>query len=64
MTEPAQQLFQQRPVEAELLPDPVDGLGRGFAAGDRHRGIAGQQMQQQEHQHRKDHDNRNGLQQP
>ena len=62
--EPAQQLFEQRPVETELLTNAIDRLGRGLAAGDRNRGIAGQQLQQHEHQHREDHDHGNGLQQP
>ncbi len=62
--EPAQELFEQRTVEAELGADPVDRFRRGLIAGDRDRGIAGQQLQQQEHQHREDHDHRNGLQQP
>ena len=40
VVEPAQELFKQRAVEAELLADPVDGFGRGLVAGNRIAGPA------------------------
>ena len=62
--EPEGELLEHRPVEAELLAHLGNGLGGGVLAGDDGGRIARRQTQQDEYEHRDDHHDRDGGEQP
>ena len=61
--EPGAVLHQERPVEAVDLPDLGDARIGGVVAGQRHRDIAGHQLQQREHHEGRKQDHGQRLQQ-
>ena len=64
MPQPQPVLLEQRAIEAEQLADFLDALLGGVVAGQRHRGIAGHELQQREHHERRKHDDRDELHEP
>ncbi len=61
--EPRAVLHQERPVETVDLPDLGDARVGGVVAGERHRDIAGDQLQQREHHEGRKQDDGQRLQQ-
>ena len=64
VAEEEQVLVPQRPVEAELVAQRRHAIGRGRLAQDRQRGVAGQQVDHEEHDDGDAEDHRDGLEDP
>jgi hypothetical protein len=62
--EPGNHLLQQWPIEAQLLPNGLDLLRRGVVPGNDHGGVAGCELQQQEHEYGDQQQHRDGRQHP